>query len=181
MVMHDVFAVVMLGIFAAAPVLTFRSRFGFWRSTRIADLVDGERVKVDGVVEPIGQPLRAPFIDMECVIYNIWREDPPPPDETAYHDLGQDFMLRDQAGDSVLVRAGERFDLRGGRAVRLPPHVDAHIVRAGDLVSVVGFASQVPALDGMGATYREPPRRWILSGSETQSLVIVGRTRQDNR
>ena len=179
--MHDVFAAVMLGIFAAAPILTFRSRFGFWRSTRIADLVAGERVKVDGVVEPIGKPLRAPYIDMDCVAYSVWREDPPPPEQTDEHEESQDFMLRDGTGDSVLVRAGRRIVLRGGRQVRLPPYVDAHIVRAGDLVSVVGFASEVPALDGMGATYREPPRRWILSGSDTQSLVIVGRTRQDSR
>ncbi len=179
--MHDVFGALMLGIFAAAPILTFRERFGFWRATRIADLVDGERLRVDGVVEPIGKPLRAPWLEMDCVAYSIWREDPPLPEESGEYDEAQDFMLRDGAGDSVLVRVGDRFQLRAGRQIRLPPHVDAHVIQAGDLVSVIGVAAEVPALDGMGATYREPPRRWILCGSDPQPLVIVGRTRRGSR
>ena len=174
--MHDVFGAVMLGIFAAAPILTYRARFGFWRSTRIADFVDGERVRVDGVVEPIGKPLRAPYIDMECVVFSIWREDPSPTGETSDELEAQDFMLRDIAGDSVLVRVGVRCRFDGGRLVRVPTqNVDAQLIQAGDAVSVIGFAAEVPALDGMGATYREPPRRWILSGSDTQQLVIIGR------
>jgi hypothetical protein len=182
MVIRELAAIVLLGFSGAAPLLLWRARFGHWRATRVADLVDGQRVKVGGTVELIGPALRAPYIDVECVAYSIWREDPPPPDETGYHDRAQDFVLRDRAGDGVLVRAGDRFDLRAGRNVShaRDGYVDAHFILPGDEIYVVGVAVRVPDVDGSGATYREPPRRWMLTAAGDQPLVMVGR-RKDRR
>jgi hypothetical protein len=182
MVMHDLAGALLLALAGAAPIVMWRARFGHWRAGRVADLVDGERIKVGGTVEPLGPPLRAPFLDVECVAYSLWREDPAPPDESDYHKLAQDFILRDGAGDSVLVRGGERFNLHEGRRVlHAESNVDAQLIRAGDLVYVIGVATEVPDVEGIGATYREPPRRWMLGGSSDRPLVIVGRKLRGSR
>lgn len=178
--LRELAGLLLLGFGGAAPLLLWRARFGHWRVTAIADLVDGERVKVGGVVEPLGRPLRAPFVDVDCVAYSLWREDPPPADSGA-DDRGapqqaQDFVLRDRAGDRVMVRVGKRFDLHEGRRVlHAESSVDAQLIVAGDEVYVVGVAAEVPDVEGQGATYREPPRRWLLTGSSERPLVIVGR------
>ena len=92
MMLRELAAVVLLGFGGAAPVMLWRARFGHWRATRVADLVDGVRAKIGGTVELLGPPLRAPFIHVDCVAYSIWREDPPPPDESGYHDRAQEFV-----------------------------------------------------------------------------------------
>jgi hypothetical protein len=175
--MRELFGVLLLGASVMVPLLNWRARYGHWRPTRIADLVEGARVKLRGTVELIERPLRAPFVDVECVAYEIWREDPPPLDEIAEYERGQDFILREAGGDHVLVRIGEQFGLHGG--VQLYHYdsgsVECRALMPGARVDVIGVATREVAPEGDGASYREPPRRWALQGTATQPLVIFAR------
>jgi hypothetical protein len=163
---------------ALIPLMRWRGRYGHWRRTRVADLVEGARVKVGGIVEVLDEPLRVPWIGFPCVAYDVWREDPPPPDATDWHKVARDFVVREPGGDSVRVHVGSRFNVEGG--VRIFHYdsgmVDGCAIVPGAGVEVVGVARCEIAVDGEGASYREPPRRWTLTASEAQPLVIVGRS-----
>jgi hypothetical protein len=176
--MRELVGALVLGACVMVPLLSWRVRYGHWRVTRIADLVDGMRVKLRGTVELVGKPLHAPFIDANCVAYEVWREDPPPPDVTAWLTRGQDFLLREPGGDAVLVRMNDEFDLHGGLSVAHYDEgfVDGRALVPGARVVVVGTALREPAAEGEGASYREPPRRWTITGTSTHPLVIVAQT-----
>jgi hypothetical protein len=174
---EQLFGLIALGLGAVIPLMRWRGRYGHWRRTRVADLVDGARVKVGGVVEALGEPLDVPWIGFPCVAYDVWREDPPPPDGTDWHKVARDFVVREPGGDSVRVHVAGRFSVEGG--VRIFHYdsgmVDGCAIVPGAAVEVVGVARCEVAPDGEGASYREPPRRWVLTASDAQPIVIVGR------
>jgi hypothetical protein len=181
--MRELVGALVLGACVVVPLVSWRVRYGHWRVTRVADLVDGARVKVRGTVELLGRPLQAPFIDVHCVAYEIWREDPPRPDEAAWHTRGQDFLLREPGGDALLVRVDDRFDLHGGLSVAHydDGFVDGRALVPGARAVVVGVAAREPAAEGEGASYREPPRRWTIAGTSTHPLVIVAQVAKGAR
>jgi hypothetical protein len=179
--MRELVGALVLGAAVVVPLVSWRIRYGHWRATRMADLVEGVRVKVRGTVELLGRPLHAPFLEVDCVAYEIWREDPPRPGEAAWHTRGQDFLLREPGGETVLVRVDERFDLHGGLSVSYfddDGFLDGRALVPGARAVVVGVAVREPAAHGDGASYREPPRRWILSGTAAHPLAIVAETKR---
>src|SRR5262249_39295917 len=124
-----------------------------------------------------------------CVAYEIWREAPPWPDETAWHTRGQDFVLREAGGDAVLGRVDEHFDLRGGLSVAPYDRSfgDGRAVGAGARGGGAGVAGggaggaggRGGAGGGAGARRRAGRRR--LRGTPAQPLRFVGKASRRRR
>jgi hypothetical protein len=153
----------------------------------IAELKEGQRVRVTGTVEATGAPLSAPYSGRACLAWctrDVARDSL---HERLVRFAAGDFVLRGDDGGRILVRASEAelvvtmghpisVERVGGAAVRRES-----VLQPGEHVTVVGAPRQEPDPTGIGS-YREPPMRlvfgagvWILSGASASQVGVRGK------
>jgi hypothetical protein len=168
-------AFVMLAIGAGVWRYGWRAR-GWTRlvaqlpETRVAELAEGKRAKVVGVIEVAVAPMPAPLTQRPCVGWTIrsvaadggWVVD------RVARSGACDFWLRDADGGRVLVHGGRAAVVLATGAALSAAREQGLVQREaifapGDRVTVVGMVRR--ELDPGGATmYREAPTRLTLDG-----------------
>lgn len=155
--------------------------------TAIADVADATDVRIEGIVEAIGETRESPISGVRCVYFEHHvhaRDDLRPGELTSgdgYRELhrfavGVPFAVRDATGHAIIDPGGATVLLplhdpadRPGRPPgddRLTPIVsrrsasaDERVIRPGDRLVVIGRAVREPDPDARAATaaYREGP------------------------
>jgi hypothetical protein len=153
----------------------------------VADLREGVRARVEGVVEAVGEPTAAPYSGRPCLAWTVRLVARDNLQERMERFGATDFVLRGGDGERIAVRASQAelvvamgapisVERVGGAAVRRES-----ILAEGDRVVVVGTPRREPAPAGVGS-YREPPTRlvlgngtWVLHGEGAGRVGVRSR------
>jgi hypothetical protein len=155
--------------------------------TGVAELRDGVRARVHGVVEAAGSPVAAPYSGRSCMAWTVRLVARDSLHERMERFGAADFVLRGIDGERIAVRASQAelvvalgspisVERVGGSAVRRES-----ILSPGDRITVVGTPRREPDPGGVGS-YREPPTRlvlgngsWVLHGEGAGNVGVRGR------
>ena len=150
----------------------------------IAELKEGTRVRLHGLVEATGAPLTAPYSGRACLAWCTRDVSRDSLRERLVRFGAADFILRGDDGGRILVRASEAelvvtmghpisVERVAGAAVRRES-----VLQPGEHVTVVGAPRREPDPSGIGS-YREPPTRlvfgagsWVLSGTSASQVGV---------
>jgi hypothetical protein len=154
----------------------------------VGELKEGTRVRVGGVVEPVGGDLlAAPYSGRGCLAWTVRIVARDNLQERLERFGAADFVLRGNDGARIVVRASEAellvamgdpisVERVGAAAVRRES-----ILTAGERIIVVGTPRREPDPAGIGS-YREPPTRlvlaagaWVLHGESAAHVGVRGR------
>jgi hypothetical protein len=170
------------------------------QTTPIAGLREGEQAKIRGVVAAREALVRSPISGAACVGYSFmiddWRHNPDQFwDGLLSAENWPSFLVRDETGSVAVLGpvkmlldpcdSGENlpasaYDLLRESDVRMKEifNVDRRFVfqetllKVGDRVSVVGRPAREIDPAGRGS-FREPPRLFIMRGSEKEPVIVI--------
>jgi hypothetical protein len=169
-----------------------------WTS-RVADVVDGCLVKLEGAATPLEGALRGPFSRRECVAYEltVFDMDGVRPALLVRQVVTRPFLLRDATGTAHVVPAPAKVAILPDKQWRMEPArhdarvkslLSAHapderwrtrtllvcegVLAIGEPVAVFGHATREPDPDAIGL-YRAMGTRPRVSGSAEAPLLLA--------
>lgn len=141
---------------------------------KIADVRDGDRVKLIGIVGGAPTPLTSPNLGEPCVYYHAWYEELQRGTKggLGWVSVGDeqhacDFTLEDETGIAIIEGEGLDGALDPATYVKIAAASPQErgreaVVAVGQRVAIIGRATRVPTSGGDGHLYRDGATRVVI-------------------